>query len=187
MREITRPGRRRQRLRRERGETLPKVTHSSPRHQLLVHIDYGQPLGNVLEIRYSYPFVRPPHGLGEQLIRVKPEDIPTQVAEDLRFLIGGLTSRIPRPEVGRLPHVVITPTVEPAILTVVLQDSTRDLPVMRLYWYEAVKPLGTRAEFEARIDGPAQASTQELLAWHRLRRSVRAIAWADYARKVGLR
>ena len=49
----------------------------------------------------------------------------------------------------RIPHGVVTPTLQDGVLTVVTRDQRRNLPIARLYCYELVDPLSSRIERES--------------------------------------
>jgi len=154
------------------------------KHQLSIHLDYGPVLEN-LELRYSYPFSAP-HELPEQSIRMGLDRLDGRVRQNLDFLIDSLTGRTKSPDPVHLPHTQLTPVLRPTILTVVIQDQTRQdqLPIMRLYLFESVDEVGSRIERETRVEGPS-ASAAERDAWQKLRQWVKGRVWDDYLQRLG--
>ncbi len=156
----------------------------SPKHQLNVHLDYGpqcfEPGG--LEVRYGYHYSGE-HQLREQVVRIPPATIAPELKTDLDALYEILRRKIPEPEVVRLPHAAIRPTIRPAGLTVVVLDQSRaaQLPIARLYYYEEVDPLRSRIERRVYLERPGW-SAPELQVCDRVRETVRKLAWQDYSR-----
>lgn len=153
------------------------------KHQLLIHLDYGDTLAS-LEIRYSYPF-SVPHQLPEQAIAVPKAKIPGPIKKDLDYLYRQMRGRIPAPTRVRLPHAEIVPQIRPAIMTVVVQDQQRhtQIPLARLYYHEEVPRLRSSIEAQVRM-GPADFSVSERAAWERLRVKIKRMAWEHYTHLV---
>jgi hypothetical protein len=148
-------------------------------HQLIIHIDYHS--DGALEIRYDYPFSAP-HILGEQVICLAPKEIPTQIRVDLMELRTCLRARLDVRPV-RIPHGEITPTIEDGILTVVIQDQRRVLPIARLYCYETMEQLGSKIERELRMEVSDFTPSQRAV-WKRIQQNIKGRAWAHFQEKL---
>jgi hypothetical protein len=148
-------------------------------HQLIIHIDYHP--DRILEIRYDYPFSAP-HTLGEQIIRLVPEEVPQQLWADLAELRDWLRARLDVRPV-RIPHNEITPTIRDGILTVVIQDQRRALPIARLYCYETTEQLGSNVERELRMESSDFTPAQRAV-WKRIQQEIKSRAWNNYQEKL---
>jgi hypothetical protein len=131
-----------------RKPTLPPASQYVP-HQLLVHLD--EHANGDIEIRYDYPFSGA-HPLPEQVIRLPAHTVPEQLHADLAAMRTFLRERLEVDSV-RIPHSVVTPTLQDAILTVVTRDQRRTLPLARLFCYEVADQLSSRVERESRMGG----------------------------------
>jgi hypothetical protein len=148
-------------------------------HQLIIHIDY-HPDGT-LEIKYDYPFSTP-HTLGEQVIRLMPEEVPQQLRVDLTELRNWLRARLDVRTV-RIPHGKILPATRDGILTVVIQDERRKLPVARLFCYELAAQLGSQVERELRMEASDFTSAQRAV-WKRVHQDITGRAWKNFQEKL---
>ena len=148
-------------------------------HQLIIHIDY-HPDGT-LEIRYDYPFSAP-HTLGEQVIRLVLEEVPQQLRADLTEFRNWLRARLDVRPV-RIPHGEILPGTREGILTVVIQDQRRSLPIARLYCYEEIKQLGSQVERELRMEAPDFTPAQRGI-WKRVQQEIKGMAWKNFQEKL---
>jgi hypothetical protein len=148
-------------------------------HQLIIHLDY-HPDG-ILEIKYDYPFSAP-HTLSEKVIRLVPEEVPQQLRADLTELRNWLRARLDVRPV-RIPHGEILPATRDGILTVVIQDQRRSLPIARLYCYEEIKQLGSQVERELRMEAP-DFTPEQRAAWKRAQQEIKGRAWMDFQKKV---
>ena len=90
----------------------------------------------------------------------------------------------PRPNPVRLPHADLRPEIKLGILTVVIQDATREIPVARLYVSEQVALLHSRREVELRLD-PGHWTKEQLASWRRLEQQIGAIVWPHYLKRIG--
>jgi len=160
---------------------MPKAPKYVP-HQLIIHID-EHPDGS-LEIRYDYPFSAP-HALPEQVIRLAPEQVPLQLRADLIQLRNSLRARLDVRPV-RIPHGEIIPAIQEGILTVVIQDQRRKLPIARLYCYELAERLGSKVERELRMETSDFTPAQRAL-WKRVQQEIKARAWKDFQEKLAQR
>jgi len=151
-------------------------------HHLIIHLDY-HPDGT-LEIRWDYPFTSLP--IPEQLITLASDKIGRALTGHLLQMRKIMTDRLPPVERLRVPHGHVEPTRRFDILTVVIQDGRRDLPVVRLY-YTDILPGGSSTEGQVRIDGRAQTSNTELAVWGSLHQAICRIAWDDYQAKFAPR
>ena len=157
------------------------------KHQLNIHLDYGPHCFEQwgLEVRYGYHYSGE-HQLREQVIRIGENHIEPNLKTDLAFIYKALKSRIPEPELVRLPHAEVKPTIRPAGLTFVVLDQTRAkaLPIARLYYYEEVEPLGSCIERRVYLEMPDWTDAENTVC-ERIRESVRKISWKDYERLMG--
>lgn len=161
---------------------MPEVVAGRPErvpHNLLVHLDSTD---ETLEIRYSYPFTQP-HALPEQVVTIQSHDIPEAVSRELDFIRTALLAQLSAAEPVHLPSRDLQVERNPGILTVVIADATRTLPVARLYVHERVPALGSQREIELRLD-PGNWSPPQFAAWRRLEKAVGGIVWTDYGAKV---
>ena len=145
-------------------------------HQLIVHLDYTG--GDDVEIRWSYPFSSPP--IPEQLLRIPRADASSGLIENVDALRSSMIDRIPPVETLRVPHGFVEPTRTYGILTVVIQDQRRDMPVVRLYYKEIIGPAVASVEKQVRIDGRAAASTEDLCTWEAIHKAACKLAWDDF-------
>lgn len=148
-------------------------------HQLIIHVDW-HPDGT-LEIRYDYPFSAP-HTLREQVIRLAPEEVPPQCRSDLTEIRNSLRARLDVRPI-RIPHGEVTPTVRDEILTVVIQDQRRKLPIARLYCDERAEQLGSHVERELRMEASDFTPTQRVV-WKRIQEKIKGRAWKDFQKKL---
>ena len=157
------------------------------KHQLNIHLDYGPHCFEAwgLEIRYGYSFSGE-HQLREQVIRTQASNLAPELKADLNTIYNALRVRIPEPEMVRLPHAEVLPSIQPAGLTFVILDQSRaaQWPIARLYYYEEAKPLGSRIEKRVYLE-KRDWTTTELVVCDRIRESIRKIAWQDYERLMG--
>lgn len=151
-------------------------------HQLIIHID-EHPDGS-LEIRYDYPFSTP-HTLPEQVIRLAPDQVPEPLHADLAELRNALRGRLDVRPV-RIPHGAIAPTICDGILTVVIQDQRRELPVARLHLYEKAEQFETIVERELRMKSTDFTPPQRAV-WKRIQQVIKARAWQDFQEKLSRR
>ncbi len=153
------------------------------KHQLIVHLDY-HPTHKELQIRYSYPFSGE-HELREQLIRYEESETPIDLRIWLDRFSHFMVHRIPQLRAVRLPHAEVHPDISYGYLTFVVQDQNRaaKVPSARPYYYEEVKPLGSRVEKAVYIERP-DLSPEELSVAMHLRAAVRKIAWQAYSELV---
>ena len=157
---------------------MPKKQGYVP-HQLITHFDEHS--DGTLEIRYDYPFSTP-HHLREQVIRLAPDEVPPRLRTDLKELRGWLRARLDVRAV-RIPHGEITPTVRDGILTVVIQDERRKLPIARLYCYETTEQLGSQVERELRMEASDFTPAQRAV-WKRIQQEIKGRAWKDFQAKL---
>jgi hypothetical protein len=150
------------------------------KHQLNIHLDW-HPDG-LLEVRYDYPYSGT-HPVPEQVIRVEANKVAAQLRSDLKSLRSDLRARLEVSPI-RVPHGEITPTIREGILTVVIQDQKRSLPVARLYCSEQLEQFGRKIEREARMEGPEFTPEQQAV-FRRVQRIVKGIAWKDYEERLG--
>jgi hypothetical protein len=144
-------------------------------HQLIARIDYD-PEGN-LEIRYDYPFSQP-HALAEQVIRLPSSELTDALSGDLRQLRDCLRARLKVSPI-RVPHGEVMPTIRDGIMTVVIRDQRRELPLARLYVCEEARELGSRVERELRMEASDfTAALRE--TWDRVRKFVNSRVWNDF-------
>jgi hypothetical protein len=148
-------------------------------HQLMIHLDY-HPNG-ALEIRYSYPFSAP-HALSEQVIRLAPGEVPEPLRKELTEIVDWLHARLNVRPV-RFPHGELLPGTRDGILTVVVQDQRRSLPVARLYCYEEIRELGSQVERELRMEA-TDFSSKQLAVWKSVREKIKGMAWAHFQKKM---
>jgi|SRR5208283_99353 len=148
-------------------------------HQLMIHLDY-HPNG-ALEIRYSYP-LSTPHALSEQVIRLAPGEVPEQLRKELTEIVAWLHARLDVRPV-RIPHGEVLPGTRDGILTVVVQDQRRSLPVARLYCYEEIRELGSQFERELRMEA-TDFSSKQLAVWKSVRQKIKGMAWAHFQKKM---
>ena len=148
-------------------------------HQLIIHLDY-HPDG-ILEIKYDYPFSAP-HTLSEKVIRLVPEEVPQQLRADLTELRNWLRARLDVRPV-RIPHGEILPATRDGILTVVIQDQRRTLPIARLYCYETTKQLGSNVERELRMESSDFTPAQRAI-WKRVQQEIKSRAWNNFQEKL---
>jgi hypothetical protein len=147
-------------------------------HHLIIHLDY-HPRGT-LEIRWSYPFTDPP--IREHVIAQQQQSIPNALKKGLENIRNTMIARCPAVQRLRVPHGWIEPERRFDILTIIIRDGRRDLPVVRLF-YRDVIPGEASIEGQVRIDGRADASSAELEMWDSVRKIVAGIAWEDYQAK----
>jgi len=169
-------------------EIAPKeIEGVALKHHLNIHLDYGPQCfePGALEVRYGYHYSGE-HQLREQVLRIPQVEIAAELKSDLDGLYDALNRRIPDPEIVRLPHAAVRPTVRPAGLTFVVLDQARtaQLPIARLYYYEEVEPLRSRIERRVYLERPDWSAT-DLPLCDRVREAVRKIAWEDYTRLLG--
>jgi hypothetical protein len=148
-------------------------------HQLMIHLDY-HPNG-ALEIRYSYPFSTP-HALSEQVIQLASGEVSEQLRKELTEIIDWLHARLDVRPV-RIPYGEILPGVRDGILTVVVQDQRRSLPVARLYCYEEIKELGSQVEQELRMEA-TDFTSKQLAVWKWVREKIKGMAWVHFQKKM---
>jgi hypothetical protein len=148
-------------------------------HQLITHLDCD-PNGDV-EIKYSYPFG--PHPLREQVIRASGSEIPSEVRDCIERIHAALVRRRKILPV-RLPHQEIVPTVQDGILTIVIRDQRREIPIARLYYNEIIESY-SKTEKEVRMERQDFVG-EDLKAWDRIRKWVNSKAWNDYKNKTKL-
>jgi hypothetical protein len=151
-------------------------TRTAPARQ---HID--EHLDGNLEIRYDYPF-SVPHALPEQVIRLVPEEVPQQLRADLTELRNWLRARLDVRPV-RIPHGEILPATRDGILTVVIQDQRRALPIVRLYCYETTQQLGSQVERELRMEASDFTPAQRAV-WKRVQQEIKGMAWKNFQEKL---
>lgn len=152
------------------------------KHELVIHLDYGPPVAG-LKIRYRYPF-RTPDAFPERVVRIPQHQILRDVLRDLDILYQGLTNRVPVP--AGPPDTGVVPHTRPAIATIVIQDQRRaqELPLARLCYPEDVAGNGSQAEREVHMEAE-DFTADERLAWDRLRKRIKGIAWTHYQGAVG--
>jgi hypothetical protein len=157
------------------------------RHQLNIHLDYGPQCFQVggLEVRYGYHYSGE-HQLREQVMLIPEERLEPGLRADLDQIYAALAGRIPEPDVVRLPHAEIRPTIRTTGLTFVVLDQTRavQLPIARLYYIEEVPEVGSSIERRVYIEQP-HWTVEEREVCDRVRQRVRKLAWEDYSRLIG--
>jgi len=102
----------------------------------------------------------------------------------LRYFVDRLMSRIPPVPPARWPHAEVAVRLRPHNLTIVIQDATRTLPVVRLYYHEEAGPAGSPVERQIQMEA-ADCEQQDREVWRRLRSDFKRRAWEDYQRRVG--
>ena len=144
------------------------------KHQLTIHVDYDSNCN--LAVMYSYPQSAPP--LGEQVVRLNPMQISSELKESLDLLYSALKNRIVSKPI-RMPHTPeFMPRIVPAIMTVNIQDQQRPtkIPHARLYYSEVIPAefnLGTEKQVHMK---PEDFSPEERRVWERIRDSAKGIA-----------
>ncbi|HET8529690.1 MAG TPA: hypothetical protein VFO08_00965 [Methylomirabilota bacterium] len=154
------------------------VTARLLKQELLIHLDYGLPFGDVV-VRYRGPLGEP-DGLAERVIHLLRARIPRDVQYELDELYQAFARRIPAPaEVGGI--------VQPALATILIQDQERP-PGLALAWLTYVQQVpaaGPRLEQEHLALGAADLTPPERSTLERLRHRIKGIAWTDYQGPVG--
>jgi hypothetical protein len=157
------------------------------KHQLNIHLDYGPNCFEAwgLEIRYGYHYSGE-HQLREQVVRIQAADLKPELKANLNAIYDALRCRIPEPDIVRLPHAVVRPSIRPAGMTFVVLDQTRAdrLSIARLYYYEEVAPLGSRIERRVYLEQPDWSCEEREICNH-IRDVVKKMAWQDYERLMG--
>src|SRR5208337_1944945 len=130
-----------------------------------------------LWIRYNLIGYRSstPHALSEQVIQLASGEVSEQLRKELTEIIDWLHARLDVRPV-RIPHGEILPGVRDGILTVVVQDQRRSLPVARLYCYEEIKELGSQVEQELRMEA-TDFTSKQLAVWKWVREKIKGMAW----------
>ena len=105
----------------------------------------------------------------EKLLAIAPNGVVPEIDRVTRALFVAIKSRIPEPELARVPHRSVAPIVLDGILTVAIQDQRRRLPIMRLYYHVLFPAFGQRSEREVRMD-PGDFSDEERRDWEQLAR-----------------
>jgi hypothetical protein len=154
------------------------VTARLLKQELLIHLDYGLPFGDVV-VRYRGPLGEP-EGLPEQVIHLLRARIPRDVQHELDDLYQAFTQRIPAPAgVGGM--------VQPALATLLIQDQERPpgLPLAWLTYIQQVPAAGPHLEQQHLALGAADLTSQERSTLERLRHRIKGIAWTHYQGPVG--
>jgi hypothetical protein len=144
-------------------------------HQLIIHLD--QLPNGLIQVKWDYPFTSPP--IPEQLITIGESAVDSQLNRDLEKMREFMIAKVPPLESVRVPHGYIKPQRRFGILTVVIQDEQRDLPVLRLFYTE-IYTGGATCEKKVRIDGRGNTSRIEFDLWDSIHKTVCGIAWKDY-------
>jgi hypothetical protein len=154
------------------------VTARLLKQELLIHLDYGLPFGDVV-VRYRGP-IADPEGLPEQVIHLLRARIPRDVQHELDDLYQAFARRIPAPaEAGG--------AVQPALATILIQDQERP-PALALAWLTYVQQVpatGPRLEQQHIALGAGDLTSQERSTLERLRHRIKGIAWTHYQGPVG--
>jgi hypothetical protein len=154
------------------------VTARLLKQELLIHLDYGLPFGDVV-VRYRGPLGEP-DGLSERVIHLLRARIPRDVQHELDELYQSFARRIPAPaEVGGIVH--------PALATILIQDQERP-PGLALAWLTYVQQVpaaGSRLEQQHLALGAADLTPPERSVLERLRHRIKGIAWTHYQGPVG--
>ncbi|HTI56298.1 MAG TPA: hypothetical protein VMC04_18825 [Verrucomicrobiae bacterium] len=154
------------------------VTARLLKQELLIHLDYGLPFGDVV-VRYRGPLGEP-EGLPEQVISLLRARIPRDVQHELDDLYQAFARRIP-------PPAEPDGTVQPALATILIQDQERP-PELALAWLTYVREAPgarTRLEQQHLALGAADLSPPERSTLERLRHRIKGIAWTHYQGPVG--
>jgi len=120
--------------------------------------------------------------LSEQVIRLAPGEVPEQLRKKLTEIVDWLHARLDVRPV-RIPYGEILPGVRDGILTVVVQDQRRSLPVARLYCYEEIKELGSQVEQELRMEA-TDFTSKQLAVWKWVREKIKGMAWVHFQKKM---
>ena len=118
------------------------VTARLLKQELLIHVDYGLPFGDIV-VRYRGP-ISDPDALPEQVIHLLRSGIPRDVQFELDELYQGFTRKIPPPSgPARVGWVI-----QPALATILIQDHERPtgLAVAWLTYVQHVPATGPRLE-----------------------------------------
>ena len=154
------------------------VTARLLKQELLIHLDYGLPSGDVV-VRYRGPLGEP-DWLPERVIHLLRVRIPRDVQYELDELYQAFARRIPAPaEVGGI--------VEPALATILIQDHERP-PGLALAWLTYVQQLpaaGPHLEQQHLALRAADLTPHERSVLERLRHRIKGIAWTHYQGPVG--
>jgi hypothetical protein len=154
------------------------VTARLLKQELLIHLDYGLPFGDVV-VRYRGPLGEP-DGLAERVIHLLRARIPRDVQYELDELYQAFARRIPAPaEVGGI--------VQPALATILIQDQERP-PGLALAWLTYVQQVpaaGPRLEQQHLALCATDLTPHERSVLERLRHRIKGIAWTDYQGPVG--
>ena len=154
------------------------VTARLLKQELLIHLDYGLPLGDVV-VRYRGPLGEP-DGLPERVIHLLRVRIPRDVQYELDELYEAFARRIPAPaEVGGI--------VKPALATILIQDHERP-PGLALAWLTYVQQLpaaGPHLEQQHLALCAVDLTPHERSVLERLRHRIKGIAWTHYQGPVG--
>jgi len=153
------------------------VTARLLKQELLIHLDYGLPFGDVV-VRYRGPLGEP-EGPREQAIHLLRARTPRDVQQELDDLYQAFVRRIPPAEADG--------TIQPALATILIQDQERP-PDLALAWLTYVRrgpAAGSRLEQEHLALGAADLTPPERSTLERLRHRVKGIAWTHYQGPVG--
>jgi hypothetical protein len=145
-------------------------------HQLIIRLD--QHANGSVEIRWDYPFSTPP--IPEQHIPMGESASVSQLSRDVEKMRKFMIGKLPPAESVRVPHGYIKPERRFDVLTIVIQDKWRDLPVVRLYYTEIYPGGATVDDKEVRIDGRGNTSRVESDLWDSIHKTVCGIVWKDY-------
>jgi hypothetical protein len=154
------------------------VTARLLKQELLIHLDYGLPFGDVV-VRYRGPLGEP-EGLPEQVIHLLRVRIPRDVQYELDDLYQAFARRIPAPAEP-------DGTVQPALATILIQDQERppELALAWLTYVQQARAAGSRLEQQHLALGAADLTPQERSTLERLRHRIKGIAWTHYQGPVG--
>jgi hypothetical protein len=154
------------------------VTARLLKQELLIHLDYGLPFGDVV-VRYRGPLGEP-DGLPERVIHLLRTRIPRDVQYELDELYQAFARRIPAP-------AEVDGIVKPALATILIQDHERP-PGLALAWLTYVQQVpgaGPRLEQQHLALCAAELTPHERSVLERLRHRIKGIAWTHYQGPVG--
>ncbi len=157
------------------------VTARLLKQELLIHVDYGLPFGDIV-VRYRGP-ISDPEALPEQVIHLLRARIPRDVQYELDELYQGFTRKI-RPPTGpaRVGWVI-----QAALATILIQDHERPtgLTVAWLTYVQHVPATGPRLEQQHIALGAVDLTVEERSTLERLRHRIKGIAWTHYQGPIG--
>jgi hypothetical protein len=152
------------------------VTARLLKQELLIHVDYGLPFGDIV-VRYRGP-ISDPEALPEQVIHLLRARIPRDVQYELDELYQGCTRKIPPPSgPARVGWVI-----QPALATILIQDHERPtgLAVAWLTYVQQVPATGPRLEQQHIALRAVDLTVEERSTLERLRHRIKGIAWTHY-------